>query len=76
MTEVSIKPLRTYEDRGVIRRPRDGAYLAPKALASELSALGLCELSASETAQSGEAKEKAAGRVKKASTAAAGGTEE
>lgn len=44
MTEVMIKPLRTYEDRGEIRRRGGAPYPAPSSLAKELVSLGLCAL--------------------------------
>ncbi|MBD1553629.1 hypothetical protein [Pseudomonas typographi] len=44
MTGVTIKPLRTYEDRGEIRKRGGEAYTAPSSLAKELEARGLCEI--------------------------------
>ncbi|GFM73741.1 hypothetical protein PSCICL_47330 [Pseudomonas cichorii] len=44
MTDVMIKPLRTYEDRGEIRRRNSQPYPAPDWLAKELKDSGLCEV--------------------------------
>ena len=44
MTTVMIKPLRTYEDRGELRRRNGKAYSAPAWLAKDLALQGLCEV--------------------------------
>ncbi|GFM48969.1 hypothetical protein K5D38_05080 [Pseudomonas cichorii] len=50
MTDVMIKPLRTYEDRGEIRRRNSQPYLAPAWLAKELKIKGFCEVVQGESA--------------------------
>lgn len=44
MTDLLIKPLRAYEDRGIIRDVDDEPYSAPVWLAKELSQLKLCRI--------------------------------
>lgn len=44
MTELLIKPLRAYEDRGTIRDVDHEPYAAPVWLAKELEQLKLCEI--------------------------------
>lgn len=44
MSDVLIKPLRAYEDRGTIRDTDNEPYAAPVWLAKELEQLKLCEI--------------------------------
>lgn len=44
MSDLLIKPLRAYEDRGIIRDADNEPYAAPVWLAKELQQLKLCEI--------------------------------
>ncbi len=44
MSDLLIKPLRAYEDRGIIRDADNKPYAAPVWLAKELQQLKLCEI--------------------------------
>ncbi|KTB97797.1 hypothetical protein [Pseudomonas sp. ICMP 10191] len=44
MSDVLIKPLRAYEDRGIIRDTDNEPYAAPVWLAKELEQLKLCKI--------------------------------
>ena len=44
MTEVQIKPLRSYQDGGQIRTARSPAYVVPLRHAKQLEARGLCTI--------------------------------
>jgi hypothetical protein len=44
MSDLLIKPLRSYEDRGTIRNIDNEPYAAPVWLAKELEQLKLCEI--------------------------------
>lgn len=44
MTEVQIKPLRSYQDGGQIRNARSPAYVVPLRHAKQLEARGLCAI--------------------------------
>ncbi|TDV60131.1 hypothetical protein [Pseudomonas sp. LP_7_YM] len=44
MSELLIKPLRAYEDRGIIRDVENEPYAAPIWLAKELEQLKLCKI--------------------------------
>lgn len=44
MTDVQIKPLRSYQDGGQIRTARSPAYVVPLRHAKQLEARGLCSI--------------------------------
>ena len=44
MTDVQIKPLRSYQDGGQIRTARSPAYVVPLRHAKQLEARGLCTI--------------------------------
>ncbi|SFY16394.1 hypothetical protein SAMN04244547_04262 [Azotobacter vinelandii] len=44
MSEIMVKPLRSYMDRGVIRKAGGGEYPTPAHLARQLEARGLCRI--------------------------------
>lgn len=60
MSDLLIKPLRAYEDRGIIRDVDNEPYAAPVWLAKELQQLKLCEI----VGGVGDEKGKAAGDAK------------
>jgi hypothetical protein len=70
MSDLLIKPLRTYEDRGTIRDVDDDPYPAPKWLAMELEQLKLCEIvgevKARKTEEATELEEKPDGKARSA----------
>lgn len=58
MADVLIKPLRSYEDRGKVRKRNDDPYPAPQSLAKELMQQGLCEIVGEAPVESAEEPEK------------------
>lgn len=44
MTHVLVKPLRSYLDRGVMRKRGQGPYLTSARLAAQLESRGLCSI--------------------------------